>query len=69
MIFIDTGARPAIPSIPGLEPVDYLTNASLMELTELPEHLLILGGGCWSWKRTTRLKWCYSRSSRERDTG
>ena len=44
-IFIDTGARPAIPSIPGLESVDYLTNASLMELTELPEHLLILGGG------------------------
>ena len=44
-IFIDTGARPAVPSIPGLESVDYLTNASLMELTELPEHLLILGGG------------------------
>ena len=44
-IFIDTGARPAVPSIPGLDSVDYLTNASLMDLTELPEHLLILGGG------------------------
>ena len=44
-IFIDTGARPAIPAIPGLDSVDYLTNASLMELTALPEHLLILGGG------------------------
>src|SRR4051812_741993 len=44
-IFIDTGARPAIPSIPGLDSVDYLTNVSLLEVTELPEHLLILGGG------------------------
>ena len=44
-IFIDTGARPAIPSIAGLDAVDFLTNASLMELTALPEHLLILGGG------------------------
>ncbi len=44
-IFIDTGARPAVPSLPGLESVDYLTNASLMELTQLPDHLLVLGGG------------------------
>jgi pyruvate/2-oxoglutarate dehydrogenase complex dihydrolipoamide dehydrogenase (E3) component len=44
-IFIDTGARPAIPRLPGLETVDYLTNASIMELNELPEHLLVLGGG------------------------
>lgn len=44
-IFIDTGARPRIPRIPGLESIGYLTNASIMELTELPDHLLILGGG------------------------
>lgn len=44
-IFIDTGARPNIPRLPGLETVDYLTNASIMELAELPDHLLILGGG------------------------
>lgn len=44
-IFINTGTRPEIPSIPGLAGVGYLTNASLMELRELPEHLLILGGG------------------------
>ncbi len=44
-IFIDTGARPDIPSLPGLETVDFLTNASIMELTELPEHLLVVGGG------------------------
>jgi pyruvate/2-oxoglutarate dehydrogenase complex dihydrolipoamide dehydrogenase (E3) component len=44
-IFIDVGARPDLPRLPGLETVGYLTNASVMELTEVPEHLLVLGGG------------------------
>ncbi len=44
-IFINTGTRPALPPIDGLETVDYLTNASLLQLEELPEHLLVLGGG------------------------
>ena len=44
-IFIDTGASPFIPPIEGLEQVPYLTNVSLLELEELPEHLLVLGGG------------------------
>lgn len=44
-IFINTGARAGIPRIEGLETVGYLTNASIMELNELPEHLLVLGGG------------------------
>ena len=44
-IFINTGTRPRIPRIAGLEAVPYLTNRTLMELTELPEHLLVLGGG------------------------
>ena len=44
-IFIDTGARAFIPAIPGLHSVGYLTNETIMELTELPEHLVILGGG------------------------
>jgi len=44
-IFIDTGARPDIPRLPGLETVDFLTNASIMELSAAPEHLLVLGGG------------------------
>ncbi len=43
-IFINTGTRPRIIPIPGLDEVDYLTNRNLMDLTELPEHLLILGG-------------------------
>jgi pyruvate/2-oxoglutarate dehydrogenase complex dihydrolipoamide dehydrogenase (E3) component len=44
-IFIDTGTRPAIPPIEGLDRIDYLNNATLMELREVPDHLLVLGGG------------------------
>ena len=44
-IFINTGTRPAIPRLEGLDRVDYLTNASLMELQDLPEHLQVLGAG------------------------
>ena len=44
-IFINTGGRPSIPLILGLETVPYLTNESVMRLASVPEHLLILGGG------------------------
>ncbi len=44
-IFINTGARPVIPPLEGLGGIDFLDNASIMRLTEVPEHLLILGGG------------------------
>jgi len=44
-IFIDTGTRPHPPKLPGLDTIDYLNNESLMEIREVPEHLLILGGG------------------------
>jgi pyruvate/2-oxoglutarate dehydrogenase complex dihydrolipoamide dehydrogenase (E3) component len=44
-IFIDTGGRPVISPLQGLDRIDYLTNASIMELREVPEHLVVLGGG------------------------
>jgi pyruvate/2-oxoglutarate dehydrogenase complex dihydrolipoamide dehydrogenase (E3) component len=44
-IFINTGARPARPRIPGLDSVTTLDSTSIMELERLPEHLLVLGGG------------------------
>lgn len=44
-IFINTGTRPAVPPIDGLETVHYLTNETIMELAEVPEHLVIIGGG------------------------
>jgi pyruvate/2-oxoglutarate dehydrogenase complex dihydrolipoamide dehydrogenase (E3) component len=43
-IFLNVGARAAIPDIPGLRSTPYLTNTSILELDTLPEHLLILGG-------------------------
>jgi pyruvate/2-oxoglutarate dehydrogenase complex dihydrolipoamide dehydrogenase (E3) component len=44
-IFIDTGTRPAVPQIKGIDSVPFLTNATIMELQEVPAHLAILGGG------------------------
>ena len=44
-IFLDTGARPTIPKIPGLAESGYLDNASILALADVPEHLLVLGGG------------------------
>lgn len=44
-IVIATGARPAIPNIPGLETVRYYTSDTIWSLTERPEQLVVLGGG------------------------
>ena len=44
-IVIATGARPAVPPIPGLETVGYLTSDTLWDLRELPRRLVVLGGG------------------------
>jgi pyruvate/2-oxoglutarate dehydrogenase complex dihydrolipoamide dehydrogenase (E3) component len=43
-IFINVGARPANPPIEGLDSVPALNSTSIMELDELPQHLLVLGG-------------------------
>jgi pyruvate/2-oxoglutarate dehydrogenase complex dihydrolipoamide dehydrogenase (E3) component len=45
LVFVNTGLRPAIPQIPGLRDVPYFTSTSIMELAELPERLIVLGGG------------------------
>ena len=42
---INAGARPLVPDLSGLNKVDYLDSTTIMELDQLPEHLLILGGG------------------------
>jgi pyruvate/2-oxoglutarate dehydrogenase complex dihydrolipoamide dehydrogenase (E3) component len=43
-IFINVGARAAIPPISGLDQVPYLTNSSMMNIDFLPAHLIIVGG-------------------------
>lgn len=42
---VATGSRAAVPPIPGLAEVPYLTNETIFNLTELPDHLIIIGGG------------------------
>lgn len=42
---IATGSRPAVPPIPGLDGVSYLTNDTVFSLDEKPEHLVVIGGG------------------------
>jgi pyruvate/2-oxoglutarate dehydrogenase complex dihydrolipoamide dehydrogenase (E3) component len=44
-IFINTGGRPSTPEVEGLDTVPYLDSTSIMELDQLPEHLLVMGGG------------------------
>ena len=42
---VATGSRPAIPPIPGLEGMAYLTNETVFDLDEKPDHLVVVGGG------------------------
>jgi pyruvate/2-oxoglutarate dehydrogenase complex dihydrolipoamide dehydrogenase (E3) component len=44
-IFINAGTRASHPRLDGLDSIQFLNNASIMELDSVPEHLLILGGG------------------------
>ncbi|HKO15272.1 MAG TPA: FAD-dependent oxidoreductase, partial [Gemmatimonadaceae bacterium] len=44
-VVINTGLRAAVPPLPGLDRVPHLTSTSIMELTEPPAHLIVLGGG------------------------
>jgi pyruvate/2-oxoglutarate dehydrogenase complex dihydrolipoamide dehydrogenase (E3) component len=43
--FINAGARPAKPSLPGIDSIPALDSTSIMELDSVPDHLLIIGGG------------------------
>jgi len=44
-VFINVGTRPSAPPIEGLDSVPTLNSTTIMELDEVPEHLLVLGGG------------------------
>lgn len=43
-IYINVGGRALIPSMQGLDQVDYLTNSSMMDVDFVPEHLIVVGG-------------------------
>lgn len=44
-IFLNTGTRDATPDVDGIESVPHLTSRSMLDLRELPDHLLVVGGG------------------------
>ena len=44
-IVLATGTQPAIPPIPGLEDAPYWTNREVVEARELPDSLIVIGGG------------------------
>jgi pyruvate/2-oxoglutarate dehydrogenase complex dihydrolipoamide dehydrogenase (E3) component len=44
-IVVATGSKPALPPVDGLAQTPHLTNESVWELSELPRHLIVLGGG------------------------
>jgi pyruvate/2-oxoglutarate dehydrogenase complex dihydrolipoamide dehydrogenase (E3) component len=43
-IFINTGARPVIPEIPGVDAIPYLTSSTILDLDVVPDHLVVIGG-------------------------
>jgi pyruvate/2-oxoglutarate dehydrogenase complex dihydrolipoamide dehydrogenase (E3) component len=43
-IFLNVGARPAVPNMPGLGNVPFLTSTTILNLDELPQHLIVVGG-------------------------
>jgi pyruvate/2-oxoglutarate dehydrogenase complex dihydrolipoamide dehydrogenase (E3) component len=43
-VFINVGGRAAVPAIPGIDTVPYLTNTTALALDVVPEHLIIVGG-------------------------
>jgi pyruvate/2-oxoglutarate dehydrogenase complex dihydrolipoamide dehydrogenase (E3) component len=45
LIFINTGLRPSVPPLEGLDSVRFVDSTSIMQLDRVPEHLVVLGGG------------------------
>lgn len=43
-IFINVGGRAAVPDMPGIDEVPYLTNSDMVEMKTVPEHLVVIGG-------------------------
>jgi pyruvate/2-oxoglutarate dehydrogenase complex dihydrolipoamide dehydrogenase (E3) component len=43
-IFLNVGGRAAVPNLPGIHNIPFLTNSSLLALDVLPKHLVIVGG-------------------------
>jgi pyruvate/2-oxoglutarate dehydrogenase complex dihydrolipoamide dehydrogenase (E3) component len=44
-IFLNVGARPLVPDMPGVDSAPFLTSTSILDLEQLPQHLIVVGGG------------------------
>jgi pyruvate/2-oxoglutarate dehydrogenase complex dihydrolipoamide dehydrogenase (E3) component len=44
-IFLNTGTRDTVPPVDGLDHVGYLTSRTILDLREIPDHLVVVGGG------------------------
>ena len=44
-VFVNVDCRPFVPDLPGLTSTPYLNSSSIMQLEEVPDHLVVLGGG------------------------
>jgi pyruvate/2-oxoglutarate dehydrogenase complex dihydrolipoamide dehydrogenase (E3) component len=44
-IFLNVGGRAVVPALPGVDKINYFTNTSLLEVEQVPEHLVVVGGG------------------------
>jgi pyruvate/2-oxoglutarate dehydrogenase complex dihydrolipoamide dehydrogenase (E3) component len=42
--FLNVGSRAAVPELPGIDKIEYLTNSTILELDTLPSHLVVVGG-------------------------
>jgi pyruvate/2-oxoglutarate dehydrogenase complex dihydrolipoamide dehydrogenase (E3) component len=43
-IFLNVGGRPSVPPLPGIDEVPFLTNRTMLELDQVPDHLVVVGG-------------------------
>jgi pyruvate/2-oxoglutarate dehydrogenase complex dihydrolipoamide dehydrogenase (E3) component len=43
-VFVNVGARPLVPELPGVDAVAYLTNRTMLALDRVPPHLVVVGG-------------------------
>jgi pyruvate/2-oxoglutarate dehydrogenase complex dihydrolipoamide dehydrogenase (E3) component len=44
-IFLNVGARPLVPKMPGVDSVPFLTSSTILDLETVPSHLVVVGGG------------------------
>ncbi|HVL99831.1 MAG TPA: FAD-dependent oxidoreductase, partial [Egibacteraceae bacterium] len=44
-VFLNTGTRDTIPPVEGLDRVAHLTSRTMLDLREIPDHLVVVGGG------------------------